>query len=340
MSIQIIPPYKGFNPAFRKIPVVSETLEKFKIAVNRLKSQAKEDETEEYHKGLIRDFLSSIYGNEYTINTKDNIDLAIFNGNKVGAQPSVLIEVKSPVNETEMFRESRANVKSLQELVYYFMEEYIRLGNKEIKYLTITNYNDWYFFSAKDFLDFFTASSNPVYDEFKKIQGRNASQFQNSIFYEKIAKPAIDKFLERENISIVHFNLDQAVKYVEDGEDKELSYLYKFLAPETASKKACNDSRDKALLALLNSRMVWWLMNKKCTQIQNGVQLIWKYLSKIPMPRELPQKLSALADQIISAKKDEDNLVVSDLEKKINATVYELYGLTQDEIDIVEKAKW
>lgn len=52
----------------------------------------------------------------------------------------------------------------------------------------------------------------------------------------------------------------------------------------------CNDSMwiiptdSKALLGLLNSKMGWWLINKYCTQIQNGCQLIWKYFSQIPLP--------------------------------------------------------
>ena len=53
----------------------------------------------------------------------------------------------------------------------------------------------------------------------------------------------------------------------------------------------CNDSmwiiptNDKGLLAILNSKMGWWLITKYCTQIQNGCQLIWKYFGQIPVPK-------------------------------------------------------
>lgn len=95
-------------------------------------------------------------------------------------------------------------------------------------------------------------------------------------------------------------------------------------------------TEDKALLALLNSKMAWWLMKKKCTQIQNGVQLIWQYLSKIPVPRELPQELATLADQIISAKKTGEN--TTSLESKVNEIVYQIYGITgQEEREAVER---
>ncbi len=70
-------------------------------------------------------------------------------------------------------------------------------------------------------------------------------------------------------------------------------------------------------------------MKKKCTQIQNGVQLIWQYLSKIPVPRKLPQELATLADQIISAKKTGEGTTA--LENRVNEIVYGLYGVTDAE---------
>ena len=57
----------------------------------------------------------------------------------------------------------------------------------------------------------------------------------------------------------------------------------------------------KALLAILNSRMGWWLITKFCTQIQNGYQLIWKYFGQIPIPACKDDKaLSVLADTMLS----------------------------------------
>jgi type I restriction-modification system DNA methylase subunit len=55
-----------------------------------------------------------------------------------------------------------------------------------------------------------------------------------------------------------------------------------------------------SLLAILNSRMGWWLITKYCTQIQNGYQLIWKYFSRIPIPENIPDELSQLAGTMIS----------------------------------------
>ncbi len=57
----------------------------------------------------------------------------------------------------------------------------------------------------------------------------------------------------------------------------------------------------KALLAILNSRMGWWLITKFCSQIQNGYQLIWKYFGQIPIPAcKDDEALSVLADTMLS----------------------------------------
>lgn len=244
MPIQFISPKKAVNSAYLKLPISIEKMDTFKTCLKRMADQGKPGETEEYHKGLINKFLSdALYNPDYAVNTKDRIDLAIFNGKDTNAKAAVLIEVKSPENTAEMFSDTHFNVKALQELVYYFMQEYIRFENHEIKYLVITNYNDWYFFNAKDFVKFFAVKSNPVYDQFKKFDAGQMSSSKTDFFYGNIAKPSVEKFLETENIQIVHFNLKKVVAAVEQDKTRELAALYKFLSPETLlAKPFANDS--------------------------------------------------------------------------------------------------
>ena len=45
-------------------------------------------------------------------------------------------------------------------------------------------------------------------------------------------------------------------------------------------------------------------MSKYCTQIQNGVQLIWKYFKQIPVPGISDSSLPSLVDLIISNNKE------------------------------------
>lgn len=171
----------------------------------------------------------------------------------------------------------------------------------------------------------------------------------------------------------------------------------------------CNNSMwiipsdDKGLLAVLNSKMGWWLISKYCTQIQNGYQLIWKYFGQIPIAppsaelaekademlqlnkelqevsskfvrtlqrkfeqlEKLPKKLAdwyllSFAEFVKELKKKKIKLTLSEesewedyflaeqqkavamqtqitqTDKQIDAIVYELYGLSEEEIKVVE----
>jgi len=107
----------------------------------------------------------------------------------------------------------------------------------------------------------------------------------------------------------------------------------------------CNDSMwiiskaDKVLLAILNSKVGWWLISKYCTAIQNGFQLIWKYFGQIPIPQANQKQrklITSLVDQIITSKKSDPKADTTALETEIDQLVYQLYELTEEEIKIIE----
>ena len=270
MSIKFISPKKSVNSAFLKLPVPVEKMEDFKLSLKNLYSKRNTAQDEEYHKGEIWNFLRKIFEPDYSVQVNRPIDLAIFNGNTASAKPAVIIEAKSPTNAAEMFSAEHPNVKSLQELVYYFMLEYVQSGNHEIKWLAITNFDEWYFFDVKDFIRYFGNKSKPIYDQFLKFKANQMSGNKTSDFYNEIAKPAIDDFLASCDINVVRFNLEDACKNViaspgsKSGINstkqsnaachpersvsgvegsKKLLPLYKFLSPETLlAKPFANDS--------------------------------------------------------------------------------------------------
>ena len=62
----------------------------------------------------------------------------------------------------------------------------------------------------------------------------------------------------------------------------------------------------------------------------------WK---KLPIPDVTPEQqapIIALVDKILNAKRADLEADVSNLEKEIDKLVYDLYGLTDDDIAIVE----
>ena len=270
MSIKFISPKKSVNSAFLKLPVPVEKMEDFKLSLRNLYSKRNTAQDEEYHKGEIWNFLRKIFEPDYSVQVNRPIDLCVFNGNTASAKPAVIIEAKSPTNVAEMFSAEHPNVKSLQELVYYFMLEYVQSGNHEIKWLAITNFDEWYFFDVKDFIRYFGNKTKPIYDQFLKFKANQMSGNKTSDFYNEIAKPAIDDFLASCDINVVHFNLEDACKNVNASPgsksginsakqsnaachpersvsgvegSKKLLPLYKFLSPETLlAKPFANDS--------------------------------------------------------------------------------------------------
>mgnify|MGYP004649100017 FL=1 len=241
--MNFISPKKSVNSAFLKLPVSFEKMEQFTASLKNLYKRRNENQDEEYHKGEVWSFLKKIFNPDYSVQVTNPIDLAIYNGNDTKAKPAVIIEMKSPSNTAEMFSKEHPNSKALQELVYYFMLEYIRRENREIKYLMISNFDEWFFFDVKDFIRYFAQKSNPIYDQFQKFTAQQLSGNKTSDFYKDIAKPAIDDFLANCEFSVVHFSLAEAAKAAEQSDEKKLIALYKFLSPETLlAKPFANDS--------------------------------------------------------------------------------------------------
>ena len=93
---------------------------------------------------------------------------------------------------------------------------------------------------------------------------------------------------------------------------------------------------NKTLLGILNSKLGWFLIGNYCTAIQNGFQLISKYLNQIPIPTERNFQIEQLTDSIQTLKTTSPSSDTSALESEIDQLVYALYGLTEAEIAIIE----
>ena len=240
MGITFINPKKALNTVFYKLPVLESEIQKLSKNLSIYIKSAKEGESEEYHKGLIKDFFANTwYSPSYSVNTNGREDLVIFNGNDTTSKPAVIIEAKSPTNTAEMFSGNNYNCKALQECVYYFLQENLKFGNNEIKHIIITNYEDFYIFDAKDFSRFFLAKTNPIVNQFNKFEAKQLADTKTSFFYENCAKPAIEKWIEHENICVTHVT---PKTFYEQGEES-LIPLYKIFSPEhLLAKTFANDS--------------------------------------------------------------------------------------------------
>jgi len=244
MKLLIQTPKKALKPFLKQKPLRTE-IEIFKgnlinllDKINIIERRPK-DESEEHLKNDLRDFLrDTYYRDTNAINTKDKKDLVIHFGKTTNTEVGVIIEAKRPNNLAEMISVANPNKKALHELILYYMNERIN-GNNQLKQLLITNINEWYIIDANFFDKYIYRNShvNKLYAS--KVNDRK----DNPWFYEEIAKIVANLHVE---IPCVYFDIREYNKYLRNNkkeDDKELSALYKILAPQHLLKlKVANDS--------------------------------------------------------------------------------------------------
>jgi adenine-specific DNA-methyltransferase len=107
--------------------------------------------------------------------------------------------------------------------------------------------------------------------------------------------------------------------------------------------KPNNKARAKPLLAILNSTLIAYYFKKKYNRQDKTFPEIRIYeLSSLPIPKLIAERdatgLAKKVDQILIAKQTNPAADTSALEREIDQQVYALYGLTPEEIAIVEGA--
>ncbi|EON76196.1 putative type IIS restriction/modification enzyme [Lunatimonas lonarensis] len=97
---------------------------------------------------------------------------------------------------------------------------------------------------------------------------------------------------------------------------------------------------DSFLLALLNSSLVHFFYANLTSTIRGGyLRYIRQYLAQIPVidpPSEVREKIEQLVSNIIETKRISPVENTSPIESEIDQLVYQLYGLTEEEINLVE----
>ncbi|MBK8109557.1 MAG: hypothetical protein IPK46_04050 [Saprospiraceae bacterium] len=100
----------------------------------------------------------------------------------------------------------------------------------------------------------------------------------------------------------------------------------------------------KYLAAIMNSKLFWFFL-KKLTPVlgdeENSGRLVIRtvYLKEVPIKNvseKEQEPFITLVNQILTRKSFGNSLDTKDLESQIDQLVYELYGLTEEEIGIVE----
>ncbi|WP_154549858.1 class I SAM-dependent DNA methyltransferase [Helicobacter pylori] len=129
---------------------------------------------------------------------------------------------------------------------------------------------------------------------------------------------------------------------------KEPCFVYEekgFYAPAPANIITGDKIEIKYITALLNSKCIYFAMRK--FYMGGGIEgeLKTNNLEKIPIPQITPQnqklahKITDCTKAILEAKEKDPKANTQELEKEIDALVYQLYHLTDEEIKIIENGQ-
>lgn len=233
MQIKELKPGKALNKAFLKVKPNRTDIERFKANLVHLLDTTNDNESEEFHKNLVSDFLKKTYYDpNYFINTKGRNDLVIHNGNKASSTVGVIIEAKSPANKSEMITTGKLNTKAFQELVLYYLRERISHQNLEVRHLAITNINEWFIFDAALFDRLFAQNKNLV-KQFNDFESGRLAGIKTDFFYKQIAEPFIAGI--QQEVEFAYFdirNYQKPLRNNDKEDDKKLIALFKLLSPE------------------------------------------------------------------------------------------------------------
>jgi len=95
----------------------------------------------------------------------------------------------------------------------------------------------------------------------------------------------------------------------------------------------------KTLLAVMNSKLLWWYLVNTGTVLANGYfRFKPNYIKPFPLPNFSSKKamiLEKLVDEILQKKKQEPFADISKIIHEIDNIIFELYNLNEDEVKII-----
>ncbi|WQU95134.1 class I SAM-dependent DNA methyltransferase [Helicobacter pylori] len=165
-----------------------------------------------------------------------------------------------------------------------------------------------------------------------------------------------DKISKRDDQGNTPYHLRNCA-YIEDFEKEKIVYpetsqgayfVYEnsgMFLEKTAFMIVSDAYNLKLLTALLNSKLVTFYFKNFCGGCilgKSGYQYNKHALEKIPIPQitpknqELARKITDCAERILQAKEKDPKANTQELEKEIDALVYQLYHLTDEEIKTIE----
>ncbi len=181
---------------------------------------------------------------------------------------------------------------------------------------------------------------------------KHLTQFRSKLEPGKGRKPGNYKWYEIQD-TVDYYNEFEKIKITYPEIAKESRFAFDNCGIYINKTAFIIPLEDYYLLGVLNSKIVWFYLKKICSVLgdaEKGGRLMQQkiYLERVPIPsKPEDEKISDLVKQNIAAYEslstcasDKDDAIFKQkadlLDRQIDALVYELYGLNDEEIKIVE----
>ncbi len=221
-------PSQAVNKVYLKQSIKETEIIRFKEAMQKMLKNVNANESEEYNKNLVMEFLSNaFYKNTNAINTKGKTDAAIYaSSDSINSNILVLIEAKGP-GRPDMAKRTELNCKALHELILYYIREEENHHNTEVKHLIITNCYEWFVFDKTCFYRLFLANKKFT-KEVIDADRENTTDY----VYEQVIRKKVEEVKHR--LKYTYFNLSDYKEKLNDVTiitSRNFISIYKLLSP-------------------------------------------------------------------------------------------------------------
>ncbi len=170
------------------------------------------------------------------------------------------------------------------------------------------------------------AQSKSFVKQFKDFEEKRLSGTETSFFYDSIARPFIDGISHE--LTFTYFDIRAYDKPLRNTDKKDDNKLIFILSGESLY----------FLVSFLNSKLFRFCFSDAFPELQGNSKEIKKFiLETIPVKKVSNEEpFQKIVTQILTLKNENPEADTSALEAEIDRLVYELYGLTEEDIGIVE----
>ena len=190
-------------------------------------------------------------------------------------------------------------------------------------------------YTEKELSDTFPLGYSYLKDCEDILRGREKGRLMNDEYWFRYIYPKNLVLFDHEKLVAPDISMGGNFAYDICGKFYQTTTIYGYIKKENIQESY------KFWMALLNSRLCWWFLTNTGTTLANGFfRFKPDYIKPFPVPKDIPQKIEEaivrIVDDILMQKKNNPQADTKSLESEIDFLVYKLYGLSYDEVLIVD----